>query len=363
MKVELNKMFVDDETRRAVLDVLEGGRYVKGPEAKALEEAFCKTTGARYAVSCSSGTDSLMLAFKALELRPKGEVLVPSHTFAATINGFWHFGARPRFVDIDPATYTMDIADLKKKISKDTVAIAPVHLYGHPVDMDPVLELARERDVPVVADACQSHGALYKKKDVGVLGDIVCYSFFPSKIIAVAGEGGIITTDNEDLYRHMSALKDHGRLPGEKDIHDMPGFNMRLSEMMAVIAKVQLSHLPQWVAKRRSIAKRYNKELEGLGDLVLPVERPWARHPYYLYVVRTKKREGLRQALEKNGVATGVHYPVPVHKMPFITGKPRLPVTERIVNEILSLPMNPLLADEEQDHVVDSIRRFFKKGA
>ena len=144
MKVELNKMFVDDETRRAVLDVLDGGRYVKGPQSKELESVFCKATGSKFAVSCSSGTDSLMLAFKALELRPKGEVLVPSHTFAATVNGFWHFGARPRFVDIDPRTYTMDIEDVKKKISKNTVAIAPVHLYGHPVDMDPILELASD---------------------------------------------------------------------------------------------------------------------------------------------------------------------------------------------------------------------------
>ena len=201
----------------------------------------------------------------------------------------------------------------------------------------------------------------FDKKATSLKGVRTLTPVAPSKIIAVAGEGGIITTNNEDLYRKMSALKDHGRMPGEKDIHDIPGFNMRLSEMMAVIAKVQLRHLPQWIDKRRSIAKRYNKELEGVGDLALPVEMPWARHPYYLYVVRTKKREKLRRALDECGVATGVHYPVPVHKMPFITGRPKLPITERIVGQILSLPMNPLLTDGEQAHVIDSIRRCFKK--
>lgn len=360
MKIEMNRMFVDDEIKKAVMDTLESGRYVKGPKAREFEDDFRRLTGSRYAISCSSGSSALMLAFKAIGISTGDEVIVPSHTFAATVNGFWHFGGRPRFVDIDPETYTMDPDLVEKAITSRTRAIAPVHIYGHPVDMEPIIELARKNDLRVIGDAAQSHGALYKGKDIGVLGDITCYSFFPSKIVTVAGEGGMMTTDDEELHETMLALRNHGRLPTERDVHHLPGFNMRLPEILAAVGAVQLKHMQPWIDGRRAIARRFNEGLSGIEGLMLPEERGWARHVYYLYVVRTSRRDELREHLERYGIDTAVHYPVPVHRMPYIEDPPWLPRTDEAVNEILSLPMHPLLGDDEVDRIIEGVRTFFK---
>ena len=361
MNVALNRMFVDEEIKRAVLEVLESGWYVKGPRAGELEELFCTITGSEFAVSCSSGTSALMLAFASLGLGQGDEVLVPSHTFAASVNGFYHLGVRPIFVDIDPETYTMDVEDMREKATDRTRAILPVHLYGHPADMDPIIELARERDLKVVSDACQSHGALYRGKDVGAIGDIICYSFFPSKIITVAGEGGIITCRSREHRDLMKALANHGRFEGERDIHRMPGYNMRLSEILAAVGAVQLKHIGEWVERRREIARVYTEELDGVGDMVTPHEADWASHAYYLYVIRSASRDALKEHLARESIASGIHYPIPVHKMPYLEGNTSLPVTERVVDEILSIPMHPLLEEEEQKLIIGSIRRFYRR--
>ncbi|MDG6226159.1 MAG: DegT/DnrJ/EryC1/StrS family aminotransferase [Candidatus Thermoplasmatota archaeon] len=360
MKIEMNRMFVDDEIRKAVMETLESGRYVKGPMAGRFEDRFKELTGSRYAISCSSGSSALMLAFKAIGISSGDEVIVPSHTFAATINGFWHFGARPRFVDIDPETFTMDPELVKEAITSRTRAIAPVHIYGHPVEMGPILDMAYEHDLKVVCDAAQSHGAIYKGRDIGVMGDITCYSFFPSKIVTVAGEGGMVTTDNEELYETMLALRNHGRLPAERDVHHMAGFNMRLPEILSAVGSVQLKHMDEWIERRREIARRYDEGLERIEGLTLPVERPWAKHVYYLYVVRTDRRDELKEHLKASQIDTAVHYPVPVHRMPYIDDPPWLPKTEQAVKEILSLPLHPLLGDDEADRVIGSVRSFFK---
>jgi len=360
MKVDLNRMYVTDEIKEAVWEVLESGRYVKGPRARELEEIFCEKTGAAHSVSCSSGTSALMLAFKALGIGPGDEVIVPSHTFAATINGFLHYGAVPVFADIDETTYTMSTEGLEELITERTKAIAPVHLYGHPADMDPICRLAEERGLKVVSDACQSHGARYRGRDVGVIGDVTCYSFFPSKIITVAGEGGMNTCSDEKLYLDMKALANHGRYPGERDVHRVPGFNMRLSELLAAVGIIQMEHINEWVNRRREIAAVYDQELEGLGDIVVPVEKSHSRHTYYLYVVRSKRRDALKRHLERLGIASGVHYPIPVHRMPYIGKRVTLPATERVVDEILSLPMHPLLTQSEQEAVIKGVRDFFR---
>ncbi len=354
-------MFVDEEIKKAVMEVLESGWYVKGPKARELEDLFCTITGSEFAISCSSGTSALMLAFAALGLGPGDEVLVPSHTFAATVNGFYHLGARPIFVDIDPETYTIDVEDMREKVTERTRAILPVHLYGHPVDMDPVIELARERDLKVVSDACQSHSALYRGEDVGVIGDITCYSFFPSKIITVAGEGGIITCRSGEHRDLMKALANHGRFEGERDVHRIPGYNMRLSEILAAAGAVQLKHIGEWVERRREIARVYSEELDGVGDIATPHEADWASHAYYLYVIRSGSRDALKEHLAKDSIASGIHYPIPVHKMPYLDENTSLPVTERVVDEILSIPMHPLLEEEEQKLIIGSIRGFYKR--
>lgn len=359
MAIEMNRMFVDDETKEALIRTLESGRYVKGPRTEEFEGAFKATCGAKYAVACSSGSSALMLAFKAIDLGPDDEVIVPSHTFAATINGFWHYGARPRFVDIDPRTYTLDPAKLEEAVNERTRAIVPVHLYGHPADMGPILDLADEYALYVVGDSAQSHGAEYKGENIGVLGDMTCYSFFPSKIVTVAGEGGMVTTNDPEIYDLLLALRNHGRLPSERDIHHMAGFNMRLPELLAAVGTVQLKHMSIWIERRREIAKMYDEGLAGIEGLTLPVEEEWARHVYYLYVVRTKARDRLKEHLKGLGIESAVHYPVPVHKMPYIEDPPSLPETESAVSEILSLPMHPLLSNEEVDKVIQGVKSFF----
>jgi dTDP-4-amino-4,6-dideoxygalactose transaminase len=358
MKIPLNKMFVDDETRNAVLEVLESGRFVKGPRASELERTFSKLVGAKHSVSCSSGSTALMLAFKALDISEGDEVIVPSHTFIASINGFHHFGAFPTFVDIDPETYTLDVEKVKEAINVNTAAIVPVHIYGHPADMGPLRDMAEENEIALIGDAAQAHGATYKGKDVGSIGDMTCYSFFPSKVVTVAGEGGLITCDDEELFNTLKALRNHGRYDGERDISSMPGFNFRLPEIQAAVGNIQLKHMEEWIEKRREIAGIYTEELSDLDWMTVPVEREWAKHVYYLYVVRSEKRDALKAHLEKNGIASGIHYRVPAHKMPYIFNPPELPVTERIVKEILSLPMHPLLTDEDQKEIIGTIRKF-----
>ncbi|MEA3557806.1 MAG: DegT/DnrJ/EryC1/StrS family aminotransferase [Candidatus Thermoplasmatota archaeon] len=358
MKVPLNRMYVDDEIKKAVIDVLESGRYVKGPRAKEMEEKFAKLVGSRFAVSCSSGSTALMLAFKALDVGPGDEVIVPSHTFIATLNGFWHYGARPRFVDIDPETFTMDPQQVGEAVNEKTAGIVPVHIYGHPADMGELQDLAKEKEIPLIGDAAQAHGSQYRGTDVGSIGDMTCYSFFPSKVVTVAGEGGMITCNDEKLHELLLALRDHGRHTGERNVSSMAGFNMRMPEILAAVGSIQLEHMNEWVERRREIAKRYSRELEGIDDLELPAQKNWAKHVYYLYVARSQRRDELREHLNGLGVSTGVHYQVPTHKMPYIENAPVLPVTERIVDEILSLPMHPLLTEEEQTAVIEGVRSF-----
>ncbi|MFO8050512.1 MAG: DegT/DnrJ/EryC1/StrS family aminotransferase [Thermoplasmatota archaeon] len=358
MKIPLNRMYVDQEIRDAVMEVLDSGRYVKGPRAKEMEVRFAELVGSKHAVSCSSGSTALMLAFKALDVGPKDEVIVPSHTFIATLNGFWHYGARPRFVDIDPDTYAVDTEKVKEAVNERTAGIVPVHLYGHPADMGELTDIAEEAEVPLVGDAAQAHGAKYRGQDIGSMGDMTCYSFFPSKVITVAGEGGMITCDDDELYELLKALRNHGRYSGERDISSLAGFNMRMPEILAAVGSIQLDHMADWVSRRREIAKVYTQELEGTGELVLPKEMEWAEHVYYLYVIRTGERDALREHLRKKGISTGIHYSVPVHRMPYIESPPELPVTERIVREILSLPMHPLLSEEEQKTVIEGVREF-----
>ncbi|MBN1389629.1 MAG: DegT/DnrJ/EryC1/StrS family aminotransferase [Candidatus Thermoplasmatota archaeon] len=358
MKVPLNRMFVDDDTRKAVLEVLESGRYVKGPKADELENIFSELIGAPFSVSCSSGSTALMLAFRALGIGKGDEVIVPSHTFIASINGFQHFGAVPRFVDIDRETFTMDVDAARLAINDRTAAILPVHIYGHPARMDVLEELAVEKEIALIGDAAQAHGARFRGADVGVLGDMTCYSFFPSKVVTVAGEGGMITCGDPELSDLLKALRNHGRYEGERDVSSMPGFNFRLPEIQAAVGVVQMSHMNKWIDRRREIARIYNEELEGLDWLTTPVEMDWARHVYYLYVIRLQDRDRLAEHLSSRGISTGVHYRVPAHKMPYFKGAWDLPVTERTVEEILSLPIHPLLTEEELKYIIGSVRGF-----
>ena len=386
MEIPLSKMYVDDQIHRVVSDVLNSGRYINGQNLKSFEQEFAGLCGTKYAVGVSSGTSAILLSLMALGIGEGDEVIVPSHTFIATASPAKFLGATLVYADIDPETYTVDPAEVKRKITTRTKAIIPVHLYGHPCDMDPINELAGANNMYVIEDACQAHGANYYSQQsvvngqlaptqqtqgtqhtqqtqatqqtehkVGSLGDIACFSFFPSKNMTVLGDGGMITTNDSQLAQKVGMLRDHGRT--QKYVHDMLGLNCRLSELHAAIGREQLKHLTDWIEGRRAIAGRYNALLRDSG-VITPVEREWAKHVYYMYVIRAKQRDKLASYLKERGIETGIHYPVPVHRQPCLKSDVHLPITEKYVDEILSLPMHPQLTDEQVDCVASEVRNF-----
>jgi perosamine synthetase len=357
MNVSLSKMYVDDQIQKVVLNVLNSGRYINGQNIKSFEEEFADLCGTKYAVGVSSGTSAILLSLMALGIGEEDEVIVPSHTFIATASPARFLGATLVYADIDPEIYTIDPAEVKRKITPRTKVIIPVHLYGHSCDMDPINELAKAHNLYVIEDACQAHSATYKGKKTGSLGDIACFSFFPSKNMTVLGDGGMITTNDGELARKVGMLRNHGR--EQKYVHDILGLNCRLSEVHAAIGREQLKHLTDWTEKRRAIAARYNVLLRDSG-VIAPVEREWAKHVYYMYVIRVKQRDKLASYLKDKGIETGIHYPVPVHRQPCLMSDVRLPITEQYVDEILSLPMHPQLSDEEVEYVASEVRNFME---
>ena len=357
MNISLGKMFVDDNIRQAVMQVLDSGQYIKGQALTAFESEFAGFCDARYAVGVNSGTSAILLSLMALGVSAGDEIIVPSHTFIATASPSVFLGARPIYVDIDPETYTIDPNEVQRALSPKTKAIIPVHLYGHPCDMDALSSLAKEHGLYVVEDACQAHGALYKGNRVGSLADVACFSFYPAKNMTVLGDGGMATTNSEELARKIRMMADHGRT--EKYIHTMLGLNFRMSEIHAAIGREQLRHIDEWNNRRREIASQYNQLLCDL-ELVIPIEKEWGRHVYHMYVIRVKERDRLGRYLKEKGVQTGIHYPIPLHRQPCVQSEIQLPVTEKYVNEILSLPMYPQLTDVEVAYVASCIREFME---
>jgi perosamine synthetase len=359
MNVALSKMYVDDQIEKAISDVLKSGRYINGQTLKSFEQEFADLCNTKYAVGVNSGTSAILLSLMALGIDEGDEVIVPSHTFIATASPAKFLRATLVYADIDPEIYNIDPADIERKITSKTRAIIPVHLYGHPCDMDPINELARANNIYVVEDACQAHGATYKGNKTGSLGDIACFSFFPSKNMTVLGDGGMVTTNDGELARKVGMLRNHGRT--QKYVHEMLGLNFRLSEVHATIGREQLKHLAEWTERRRAIAARYNTLLRDSG-VVIPVERDWAKHVYYMYVIRVKQRDNLASYLKDKGIETGIHYPVPVHRQPYLMSDVRLPLTEQYVDEVLSLPMHPQLTDEDVDYVASQVQSFMENA-
>jgi len=357
MNVKLSKMYVDDQIEKVVLDVLNSGRYINGQNLKGFEEEFADLCNTKYAVGVNSGTSAILLSLMALGIAEGDEVIVPSHTFIATASPAKFLRATLVYADIDPEIYTIDPVDVKKKITSRTKAIIPVHLYGHTCDMDPINELARANNIYIIEDACQAHGATYKGRRTGSLGDIACFSFFPSKNMTVLGDGGMITTNDSELAQKVRMMRNHGRT--QKYVHEMFGLNCRLSEVHAAIGREQLKHLTDWTERRRAIAARYDVLFRD-SAVIIPVEREWARHVYYMYVIRVKQRDNLASDLRDKGIETGIHYPVPVHRQPYLMSDVHLPITEKYVDEILSLPMHPQLSDEQVDYVASEVRNFMR---
>jgi dTDP-4-amino-4,6-dideoxygalactose transaminase len=296
----------------------------------------------------------------ALNIKRGDEVIIPSFSFISTATPIIEVGAKPVFVDIEAKTYTVDPEKIREAVTKRTKAIMPVHLYGHPANMDPIMEIAEESDMYVIEDACQAHGAEYKGKKVGGIGHVACFSFYPSKNMTVCGDGGAVVTNNGEIAETVRKLRDHGRR--DKYVFELKGYNLRFNEIQAAIGIKQLEKLPEWNEARRNIARMYNQALEGL--VTTPVEEPWAKHVYHLYVIRTKKRDELREFLSRHGISTLVHYPVPIHKQPAITSalgaQPALKNTEKLAEEVLSIPMYPTLTNREIKYVSDKITKFFE---
>lgn len=348
---------LQDEIDDAISRVLESGYFVLGDEVEAFEQEFADYVGVEHGVGVNSGTDALKFALDALGVGPGDEVVTVSHTFVATADAIVENGATPVFVDVDPKTYCMDTDQLKAAVTDDTAAIVPVHLYGQPVDMDTVLEVAERHDLAVVEDACQAHGAEYRGQRVGTFGDAACFSFYPVKNLGAYGDGGIVVTDDETVANHVEIARNVGQT--EKYHHEMVGANSRLDELQAAILRAKLPHLDEWNERRREIAATYAGAFVDT-TLVTPETAGHATHVYHLYVVRHERRDTLRDHLHDAGVQTLVHYPTPVHEQPsyrHLDAGP-FPVTERVTDEILSLPMFPWMSKKEVAKVVDAVGSF-----
>ena len=350
---------IKEEINQAIQRVLESGWFILGKELEAFEKEFAKYIGVKHVIGVNSGSDALYLSVKALGIGKGDEVITVSHTFISTVDAITRNGAKPVFVDIDPETYTMDVSQIEKKITERTKAIIPVHLYGHPADMDPIMEIAEEYGLYIIEDASQAHGAEYKGRKVGSIGHVACFSFYPTKNLGAYGDGGAIVTNDDELAENLRMLRNYGS--SKKYYHDFVGVNSRLDEIQAAVLRVKLGHLDEWNEKRRKIAKLYNELLED-SDVITPIEKEWAKHVYHLYVIRHRERDKLHQYLLKNGIKTQIHYPVPVHlqKAYLDLGiRAKLPVTERISREILSLPMFPYLTDAEIEKIAMVVKNAF----
>ncbi len=358
MSVPLSRPPVDDEIKAAVLAAIDSRQYILGPECRAFEQEFARYLGTRHAVLTSSATAAIWIALKAFGVKSDDEVLVPSHTAFPTVEAVCFAGARPIFVDVDDS-YTVDLNDAASKVSPRTVGFVPVHLYGHPADLDGIRRLCAERSLWLLEDCAQAHGAAWQGRKVGSFGRAGVFSFYPSKNLTVMGDGGLLVTDDDDVAARCRRLRDHGRL--NKDVHAEVGFNLRFNDIQAAIGRVLLRRLDAMNDHRRALAARYHAGLAGL-PLGLPVEAPGARHVYHLYVVRTRERDALGRFLKERGIATGIHYPVPSHQQPAVEAfdPPTLPVTERLVGEILSLPISAGHTEAEVDEVIAAVKDFFR---
>jgi dTDP-4-amino-4,6-dideoxygalactose transaminase len=356
-QIPLSRPPVDDEIKQAVLGAMDSRQWILGPQCKEFEAELARYVGVRHCVLSNSATAGLWLTLRALGVKTGDEVLVPSHTAFPTVEAICFADATPVFVDAD-AFYTMDAADAAARVTPRTVGVVPVHLYGQPVDLPAVRELADRFGLWMLEDCAQAHGAQWQGRKVGAFGRAAVFSFYPSKNLTVMGDGGAIVSDDDEIAARCRRLRDHGRL--NKDVHSEVGFNLRFNEIQASIGRVLLRRLDAMNDRRRQLAGRYGKALAGL-PLELPLERADARHVYHLYVVRTPRRPALAAFLKERGIQTGVHYPVPTHRQPAVErfAPPPLPVTERLVDEILTLPISAGHTDAEIDTVAMAVRAFF----
>jgi dTDP-4-amino-4,6-dideoxygalactose transaminase len=347
------------ELEAALARVVANGDYILGEDVRLFEEEFAAYCGVGRCVGVGSGTAAILLALEALGVGAGDEVVVPANTFVASVFPILKLGATPVLVDCDEVTATLDPELVERALTPRTRAVLAVHLYGHPADVDSVLEVCRPRGIPLVEDACQAHGAGYRGRRAGALGRVAAFSFYPSKNLGALGDAGAVTTDDEELADRIALLRDLGQR--RKYEHAVAGWNERLDTLQAAVLRLKLRRLDTWNELRRSRAERYAHALAGAG-LVLPRAEPWAEHAWHLYVVRSPARDSLRSALGEAGVATGLHYPAPVHLQDALAAlghrEGDFPAAEAWSREGLSLPMFAELEDEEIDRVAAAAARF-----
>jgi dTDP-4-amino-4,6-dideoxygalactose transaminase len=348
---------IKEEVNGAIQGVLDSCQFTLGSEVVAFEKEFADYSGSVHGMGVNTGTSALHLALLAAGVGHGDEVITVPFTFVATVSAIDYTGAKAVFVDIDPVTFTIDPKQVEAAITPRTKAIIPVHLYGQCADMDPIMAVARKHGLVVIEDACQAHGAEYKGKRAGSIGDMGCFSFYPGKNLGAAGEGGMVVTANAEFARTIRMLRDWG---AEKKYHHvLKGYNFRLEGIQGAVLRVKLRHLEKWTEARRAAAKRYDHLLAGSG-VGLPRQMDYARHVYHIYAVRTTERAAMQEALNAQGVQTGIHYPFPVHLLPafadlgYTAGQ--FPHSERAANEVLSLPMFPELTEEQSVVVSRAVR-------
>jgi dTDP-4-amino-4,6-dideoxygalactose transaminase len=346
-----------DEFDRAIHEVIESSAFAGGPFVERFEEEFAAFCGSSYAIGVGNGTDALWLTLLALGIGEGDEVITVPNTFIATAEAIAYCKARPVFVDVDQDTFTMDPAQLEKSLTEKTKAIIPVHLFGQPADMDPILEFARAYGLFVVEDAAQAHGAQYNGRKAGTLGDAGCFSFYPGKNLGAFGEAGAVVTNDAELREKIQVLRDHGQ--ARKYYHTLVGWNCRMDGIQAAILSIKLRHLEEANQLRRERALQYNQAFSGIDEVATPFEANYARHVYHVYAIRVQERDEVRRFLEEKKIGCGVHYPIPIHLQDACRSlgykEGAFPVAENLAEEFLSLPIFPELTEEQTEYVAGCV--------
>lgn len=355
---------LQDGLQESTKEILRSGQFILSQKVEAFEKNFAAFCGSSYGIGVGSGTDALIFSLKACGIKEGDEVIVPSFTFVASAFVISHLGARPVFAEVDEKTYTVDPRSVEKLITRKTKAILPVHLYGQTADMDALMAISKKKKLKVIEDACQAHGAEWKKKKAGSFGDAGCFSFYPTKNLGAAGDGGLLVTQSAKLAENARKLRNLGRVTMSGK-HEIIAWTSRLDAIQAGVLDLKLKHLNTFNDNRRKLAARYKLKLSGL-PIKLPFEHPNAKHVYHLFVVRVPggKRDALKQHLADHQIGSMIHYTLPVHRQPFYkkeASKARLKITDTLCGEILSLPMFPEMTFEEVDRVAAAIRSFYDR--
>jgi dTDP-4-amino-4,6-dideoxygalactose transaminase len=357
LKVQYQRL--KPEMDAAVASVMARGAFIMGKEHNEFEEAFAAFNGSRHCLGVSSGTDALVLALLAVGVGPGDEVITVPNTFIATTEAISHTGARVRFVEVDPRTYNLDPARIEAAITPRTKALVPVHLYGQPADMGPILAVARRHGLMVVEDCAQAHGARYHGQQVGTFGDVGCFSFYPGKNLGAYGDGGAIVTDNDEIADRAGLLRNHGSR--EKYVHVVEGFCCRLDNLQAAVLNVKLKYLNEWNTCRRRAAATYDRLLAEIPGVTTPYVLPAVEPVYHLYVIQVPERSRVQAVLKAQGIETGIHYPVPLHQQPayaYLAHRPEdFPISAALGPAILSLPMFAEITEEQIQNVVAALRQ------